>query len=134
MLRVARAAKAAGTSHFVFVSSAGASIASRALYLRVKAEVEAALRKIGFYRLDMLRPGLLRGPRPRDRRPLERLAVFFSPLIDLFLLGSRRPLRSIDARVVAQAALQAAREKARGTFVHDNEAIRRLKRRLEGVV
>jgi hypothetical protein len=35
--------------------------------------------------------------------------------------------------VVAQAALQAAREKARGTFVHDNEAIRRLKRRLEGV-
>jgi uncharacterized protein YbjT (DUF2867 family) len=133
VLRVARAAKAAGTSHFVFVSSAGASIASRALYLRVKAEVEAALRKIGFFRLDMLRPGLLRGPRPGDRRPLERLAVLFSPLIDLFLQGSRRPLRSIDARVVAQAALQAAREKARGTFVHDNEAIRRLKRRLEGV-
>jgi hypothetical protein len=36
VLRVARAAKAAGTSHFVFVSSAGASIASRALYLRVR--------------------------------------------------------------------------------------------------
>ena len=90
VLRVARAAKAAGTSHFVFVSSAGASIASRALYLRVKAEVEAALRKIGFFRLDMLRPGLLRGPRPGDRRPVGPDESFERRLVDL--VGSADPL------------------------------------------
>lgn len=131
VLRVARAAKAAGTSHFVLVSSVGANLASRAFYLRVKAEVEAALRKLGFHRLDILRPGLLRGPRTGDQRFLERLAILFSPLSDTFLHGARRQFRSIDARVVSRAALQAAREKARGTFVHDNEAIRRLERRLE---
>lgn len=131
VLRVARAAKAAGTSHFVLVSSVGANPASRAFYLRVKAEVETALRKLGFHRLDILRPGLLRGPRSGDRRLLERLGIVLSPLADLFLHGPRRQFRSIDARIVARAALQAAREKARGTFVHDNEALRRLERRLE---
>jgi hypothetical protein len=86
-----------------------------------------------FHRLDMLRPGLLRGPRSRDRRPGERLAIVFSPILDLFLAGERRRLRSIDARRVAHAALQAAREKAQGTFVHENDAIARLERRLEGI-
>jgi uncharacterized protein YbjT (DUF2867 family) len=118
--------------NFVLVSSVGADMASRTIYLRVKGEVETALRKLRFYRLDILRPGLLRGPRPGDRRARERLAAVISPLANLFLHGARRPLRSIDARTVARAALAGAREKARGTFVHDNDGIHRLERRLDG--
>jgi hypothetical protein len=53
-------------------------------------------------------------------------------LVNLFLHGPRRQFRAIDARQVARAALQGAKEKARGTFVHDNDAIRRLERRLDG--
>lgn len=132
VLRVAQAAKAAGVSNFVLVSSVGADIASRAFYLRVKAEVEAALRKLRFHRLDILRPGLLRGPRSGDRRPGERLAIALSPVMNLFLHGDRRRLRAIDARLVARAALEGAREKARGTFVHEHDAILRLERRLDG--
>jgi uncharacterized protein YbjT (DUF2867 family) len=132
VLRVAQAAKAAGVSNFVLVSSVGADMASRAFYLRVKAEVEAALRKLRFHRLDILRPGLLRGPRSGDRRPGERLAIALSPVINLFLHGDRRRLRAIDARLVARAALEGAREKARGTFVHEHDAILRLERRLDG--
>ena len=55
---------------------------SKAFYLRVKGEVEAALTKLKFRRLDILRPGLLRGRRSDDRRPLERLAMLASPLSD----------------------------------------------------
>jgi uncharacterized protein YbjT (DUF2867 family) len=132
VLRVAQAAKAAGVSNFVLVSSVGADMASRAFYLRVKAEVEAALRKLRFHRLDILRPGLLRGPRSGDRRPGERLAIALSPVINLFLHGDRRRLRAIDARLVARAALEGARVKARGTFVHEHDAILRLERRLDG--
>jgi uncharacterized protein YbjT (DUF2867 family) len=132
VLRVAQAAKAAGVSNFVLVSSVGADMASRAFYLRVKAGVEAALRKLRFHRLDILRPGLLRGPRSGDRRPGERLAIALSPVINLFLHGDRRRLRAIDARLVARAALEGAREKARGTFVHEHDAILRLERRLDG--
>jgi uncharacterized protein YbjT (DUF2867 family) len=132
VLRVARAAREAGVRNFVLVSSVGAELSSRVFYLRVKAEVEAAVRKLGFHRLDILRPGLLRGPRGDDRRPGERFAIMASPLTDLLLHGSRRRLRSIDARLVARAGLQCAREKARGSFVHDNDSIRRAARRLDG--
>jgi uncharacterized protein YbjT (DUF2867 family) len=131
VLRVARAAKDNGVSNFVLVSSAGADPVSRSFYLRVKAEVEAAVRKLRLHRLDILRPGLLRGPRSRDRRPAERLAILASPIADRFLRGERRRFRSIDARRVARAALEAAKEKARGSFVHDNDAIARLERRLD---
>lgn len=130
VLRVARAAKAIGVSNFVLVSSVGADMASRTLYLRVKSEVETALRKLRFRRLDILRPGLLRGPRSGDRRPAERLAIILSPLLNLVLHGERRRLRAIDAGIVARAALEGAKEKARGTFVHEHDAILRLERRL----
>jgi uncharacterized protein YbjT (DUF2867 family) len=130
VLRVANAAKAAGVSNFVLISSVGADLASRSLYLRVKGEVETALRKLRFHRLDILRPGLLRGPRAGDRRLAERLGIVFSPLMDLFLYGERRRFRSLDARVVARAALEGAKEKAQGTFLHEHDAILRLERRL----
>ena len=130
VLRVARAAKATGVSNFVLVSSVGADMASRTLYLRLKSEVETALRKLRFHRLDILRPGLLRGPRSGDRRPAERLAIILSPLLNLVLHGERRRLRAIDAGIVARAALEGAKEKARGTFVHEHDAILRLERRL----
>jgi uncharacterized protein YbjT (DUF2867 family) len=132
VLHVARAARAAEVKNFVLVSSVGAGLGSRTFYLRLKGEVEAALRRLKFYRLDILRPGLLRGPRRGDRRLGERVGIWLSPLANLFLHGSRRQFRAIDARLVARAALQGAKEKARGTFVHDYDAIHRLERRLDG--
>jgi uncharacterized protein YbjT (DUF2867 family) len=132
VLRVAKAAKSAGASNFVLISSVGADSASRTFYLRVKGQVETALRKLKPGRLDILRPGLLRGPRAGDRRPGERLAVAFSPALNLLLHGERRRFRAIDAGIVARAALEGAREKARGTFVHENDAILSLERRLDG--
>ncbi|WP_374139558.1 NAD(P)H-binding protein, partial [Sphingomonas sp.] len=61
VLDVARAAKEAGAWHFIFVSSVGANSAAKNFYLRVKGETENALAKLHFKRLDILRPGLLRG-------------------------------------------------------------------------
>ncbi|MEO6387544.1 MAG: NAD(P)H-binding protein [Croceibacterium sp.] len=131
VLHLARASKDAGASHFVLVSSAGADMASKTLYLRVKAEIEAAVTALRFKRLDILRPGLLRGKRGSDRRTLERLAIMASPLSDHLLRGARRGYRSIGVPVVAAAALQGVQEKAAGRFVHDNDAIVRLARRLK---
>jgi len=131
VVRLASAARKAGVSHFVLVSAVGANATGKALYLRVKGEVEAAVTALRFKRLDILRPGLLRGRRANDRRPLERLALLASPLADLLLHGDKRRYRSIDARTVAAAALQLTREKAAGRFVHEHESIVRAARRLE---
>jgi uncharacterized protein YbjT (DUF2867 family) len=132
VLALAAAARETGVANFVLVSSAGADPLGKAFYLRVKGETEAAVTRLRFRRLDVLRPGLLRGRRSNDRRPLERLAILASPVVDLLLHGDRRRFRSIDARTVAEAALQLAREKAAGRFVHDNAAILRAARRFGG--
>lgn len=130
VLATARAAKTHGVERFVAVSSTGADAASRTFYLRVKGEVERELAAIRLPRLDILRPGLLRGARTGERRPAERIGMALSPLADRLLHGKYRALRSIRAEVVAQAALALASRKAAGRFVHDNDAILRAARSL----
>jgi uncharacterized protein YbjT (DUF2867 family) len=122
VLAVARAAKAAGIEAMVLVSSVGADPASKHLYLRTKGEAEQAVERLRFRRLDILRPGLIRGERG-ESRPIERLAMMASPLTDRLLHGSRRKYRSIGAADIARAALHLAREKAAGHFIHENDAI-----------
>ena len=70
VLDCAKAAKAAGLRQMIVISSVGAEPFSKSFYLRVKGEVEQKLGKVGLPRLDILRPGLLRGPRAerRDRK------------------------------------------------------------------
>ncbi|MCT2399421.1 NAD(P)H-binding protein [Novosphingobium mangrovi (ex Huang et al. 2023)] len=125
----AEAARAAGIEHMIVVSSTGAARASRNFYLSVKGETEDALGKLGFRRLDILRPGLLRGHR-EERRTLEAAAQIMAPLADwVFLHGKYRRYRSVSARKLAQAILALAYEKAGGRFVHDYDAMRRVLRR-----
>lgn len=128
VLATAEAAKAAGVPNMVVVSAAGADKRAKALYMRVKGETEEALTRIGFKRLDILRPGLLRGSREDDLRFAERAAIIAAPLIDPLLSGKWERYRSIDAGLVAEAALGLALRRASGRFTHDNEAMRRAAR------
>lgn len=124
----ARAARDAGIRHAVFVSSVGADPGQRNFYLRTKGETEAALAKLGFRRLDIIRPGLLVGSRD-EARPLERLGMLVSPFMNLFLHGGMRRFRAIEGGTVARAILALTREKAGGRFVHDYDAMHRAIRR-----
>lgn len=128
VLATATAAKAAGVPNMVLVSAAGADARSKAFYMRVKGEVEAAVSRVGFKRLDILQPGLLVGERGGDRRVLERLGILAAPLIDPLLPAKWAQHRSIDAGLVAEAALGLALRRAGGRFTHDNEAMRRAAR------
>lgn len=120
----AEAAREAGIERMILVSSIGADPGSRSFYLSVKGETEAALARLGFARLDLLRPGLLRGRR-RKVRPLEALAQLFAPLADrLVLHGGLRRFRSIRARTLARAILTLARERTPGRFVHEQDQLR----------
>lgn len=125
----AESAREAGIEHMIVVSSVGAERGSRHFYLSVKGEMEAALGKLGFRRLDILQPGLLRGHR-EARRPLEAAAQVLAPLIDVLILhGKYRRFRSVTARKMARVILALAAEKPRGRFVHDHDAMQRALRR-----
>lgn len=128
VLATAQAARSAGVPNMVLVSAAGADARSKSFYMRVKGEAEEAVAKIGFKRLDILQPGLLRGQRVDDLRFAERAAMIAAPLIDPLLSGTWERFRSIEAELVAEAALGLALRRAGGRFTHDNEAMRRAAR------
>jgi uncharacterized protein YbjT (DUF2867 family) len=118
----------AGARQFIAVSSVGADIASKAFYARVKGEVELALGKLGYGRLDLLRPGLLIG-RLSPRRPLERFGQAIAPVVNLFLRGRAARYRSVKADWLAGVILALALEKPRGRFVHERDAMVRVLKR-----
>lgn len=132
VMAVASAAKDAGARQFICISSVSADSASKHLYLRVKGEVEQSLMKMRFGRLDIVRPGLLRGIRVDDPRPRERFMMVASPLMDIALHGRYRAWRSISAACLAEAVLGLAREKAGGRFTHEHDALMRAARRFAG--
>lgn len=123
-----RAAKAAGIRQMIAISSVGADLMAKNFYLKVKGETEQALGRIGLQRLDVLRPGLLRGPR-EELRPAERLGMIFSPLLDLLLHGEYRRYRSVHAETIVDAILGLIREKMAGRFVFEHDGIMRAARR-----
>lgn len=127
----ARAAAGAGARRMVTVSSVGADPGSANFYLRTKGEMESALEALGFERLDILRPGLLRGARGGDRRLGERIGIALSPVVNLALRGRLYRFAAIDAELVAAAIAGALKRIEPGTYRHENRAIERLARSVE---
>ncbi|UAB79443.1 NAD(P)H-binding protein [Erythrobacter sp. SCSIO 43205] len=128
IVNTAKAAHKVGIPNFVMVSSSGADARSKSFYMRTKGEAEDAVSRIGLKRVDILRPGLLKGSRIDDLRPLEAIAQIASPVLDPLLPSKWSGYRSIDADIVCEAAMGLALRKASGRFTHDNDAIKRAAR------
>lgn len=122
----ARAAGEGGVRHMIAVSSVGADPHSRIFYPRLKGEMEEALAVAAFDRLDIVRPGLLRGERGADRRLKERIAIQVSPVVNLLLRGGLDRYAAIDAAIVADAITALTETVAPGRFIHHNGDLHRL--------
>lgn len=125
VLRLAQMALELGARQAILVSSVGASRQTANFYLRVKGESEDALSALGFARVDILRPGLLLGPRT-DRRPMEALAQRMAPAISPLLRGGLSRYRPISADAVGGAIRRLAGVAGDGRFVYENASIERL--------
>lgn len=112
-LAFARAAKAAGAARFVVISAAGADVAAKSGYLRVKGELERMLAGLGFGALDILQPAMVLGWPPEMRAAdLVRRAVM--PLVNPFLVGEYAVQRGIPMAIAAAAMLGTLRSGRRG--------------------
>lgn len=118
VLRLARIARALGASQATLISSVGADARSANFYLAVKGRIEQALVELGFERVDLLRPGLLRGQRTQHR-PGEALGQSLLPLLDGLLLGPLRRYRTIAASEVAAAAVALQGASGAGPHIHE---------------
>lgn len=107
VVRSAELAVEQGASRFVVVSAVGADPESRIFYNRAKGEMEAAVRRLPFGAVWVLRPSLLLGRREQFR-PGERVAEAVMRPLSALLLGPLRRYRPVDARDVARAMVRLA--------------------------
>jgi uncharacterized protein YbjT (DUF2867 family) len=117
-LSLARVGVARGVQHFLLVSSVGANPRSRALYTRVKGELEAQVMRLGFPSLTIVRPSFLLGDRA-ERRLGEDLAKNIG-----FLAPST--YRPVHARQVAAALVDAVIRGERGCRIIENRDLRKF--------
>ncbi len=113
---VARLAHAAGARRMALVSSIGANTRAGNYYLRMKGETERDVAAVGYECLEILRPGLLLGQRPR-RRPKEAVASVATRAAAPLLAGRLRAYRPVEARQVAAAMIAALARGEPGTHV-----------------
>ena len=119
----ARGAVANGANRFILVSSVGAG--GSGFYLTTKGQAEAAVNAAGFKRVDIIRPGLIIGPR-NERRPAEAFAQSVLPWLDPLLVGPLSQYRTISAEIIASSIVKMANEPGDGHFIHVNASIRRF--------
>ncbi|GEM80687.1 NAD-dependent epimerase/dehydratase family protein [Vibrio superstes] len=101
VISFAKTMKSLGVKRLGVVSSYGAKADSPSHYLKCKGEMERDLRKLGFERLVIARPGPLQGDRtaPRwDEVVLQKVLKVVKPI----MLGPLENLRPIHAQTVAR--------------------------------
>ncbi|MEO8035795.1 MAG: hypothetical protein ABI837_15265, partial [Acidobacteriota bacterium] len=87
--------KAAGVRHFSLLTSVGADASARSRYLRVKGEVEARVRALGFERTTFFQPSLLVTPEIRYGLQ-DRLTQAIFPRVSPLLPDRFREIRVED--------------------------------------
>ncbi len=115
-LSIAKACKAKNVASFLYVSSAGANSARSGFYLKLKGEIDDAIRMLKLPSATILRPSLLLGKR-KEFRFGEMMAQLIMPLF-AFLLPMR--LRPIRAEKVAEVMIDRALKRQEGTHILEN--------------
>lgn len=101
-LGFAKKARESGATTISLVTSVGANADSKNFYLKTKGKLENEIKAMGFDSVNIFQPGLLLGNRD-EIRPLEFLGQYGSFLLNMFLFGSLKKYRSIEASKVAHA-------------------------------
>lgn len=115
-----------GASQYLLVSAMGANKGSLFFYNRVKGDIEDAVSKIVQYKaVHIFRPSLLLGHRHEDRKG-EALMQKITRIIRPLMIGPFKKYRPIQAHVVAEGMLNAAKQDGRGVILYPSEEIKNI--------
>ena len=128
VVAIARAARRAGATRLGVISALGADATSLVFYNRVKGEMEAAVRSLGYASVVIARPSLLLGDRAALGQPTRRGEVWAARLLGPMLPLVPAGVRPIDGATVA-AALIAALADAPALRVLSSAEMQRFARR-----
>lgn len=105
-VNAARFCKLNGCETFVFVSSVGASSKSKNFYLKLKGEIEDAVKAIGLKHVHIMQPSLLLGKR-KESRFGEKIAQWVMPVFSFLIPKKYRPVK---AKKVAEQMITTAKD------------------------
>lgn len=111
-VNAARFCKLNGCETFVFVSSVGANSKSTNFYLKLKGEIEEAVKAVGLRTVHIMQPSLLLGNR-KESRISEKIAQWVMPVFSFLIPSKYKPIRAID---VAKAMINFSRKNISGTY------------------
>jgi len=126
-LRAARFGREIGCEKFILVSSVGANSHSRTFYLRLKGELENAIRSVALDTVHIMQPSMLLGDR-NEKRAGELMLQATMNLTSVLLFGSGRKYKAIHGKTVAAAMLNAAKKNGKGFFRYTYDGIKELSR------
>ena len=132
-LSLAKSAKEAGVKVYVLISSVGASTKSMSPYLKLKAEVEEAVKELGFPHTVLVRPGLLLGNR-KETRLTEAIFQTIAKGMGAISKGRLKDIWAQDVDVIGKAAVAAGIQclegkRGEGVWMVDQSEIIRLGRK-----
>lgn len=125
VLSLAKLAHEQGSENFFLVSSIGANAKSRYFYLRVKGEVENALKEIGYQGLHLFRPASLTGDRP-EHRSGESASLKFLKAFNFALIGGLKKYKPIAGEQVAKGMRMVAQRQQGGIHIYESPEIAAL--------
>jgi uncharacterized protein YbjT (DUF2867 family) len=114
--------KMSGCSTFVLVSSVGANSQSNNFYLKLKGEVEDAIKAVGIKSVHIMRPSMLLGDR-KEFRLAEKIGNPVMKAISFLLPSKYKP---VNGRVVAKAMLSAAKAALEGNNIYEFKEMKKL--------
>lgn len=104
---------------FILVSSYGANSKSSNFYTKLKGEVEDKLSNLGYPSLHIFRPSLLLGNR-KENRLGEKIGKVVMTTFSFLLPQNMKPIQAQD---VAEAMIQASKNKNSGKHIYQYKAI-----------
>jgi uncharacterized protein YbjT (DUF2867 family) len=124
-VHAARLSKANGISTFLVMSSLGANAKSQVFYNKTKGEMERDVLQENITNTFLLRPSLIGGER-KERRTLEKIAVFMFQIIQPLFIGSFKQYKIIEPKIIAQAMINLANNTSHAEVIITSNDIKRI--------
>lgn len=121
-VNAARFCKMTGCSTFILVSSVGANSKSNNFYLKLKGEVEDAVKAVGLKSVHIMQPSMLLGDR-KEFRLGEKIGTPVMKAISFLLPAKYKPVHGRD---VAKAMMELAKNGKEGSYAYDFTHIKKL--------
>ncbi|MCY7310595.1 MAG: NAD(P)H-binding protein [Chitinophagaceae bacterium] len=122
-VNAAKFCKLNGCETFVFVSSVGANSKSNNFYLKLKGEVEDAVKEAHLKSVHILRPSVLLGDR-KEFRLGEKIGKAFMSALSFLMPAKYKP---IQGKTVAKAMRVASKKSGTGFYIYEYSEMTRLK-------